>query len=168
MSNHIHLLATPAETDSLAKAVGRTHFLYSQYINRLHGRSGHLWQGRFYSSVLDANHCWAALRYIENNPVRAGLLRTAWNYPWSSATAHIRNIDPSGLLDMKGWRVSWDEVEWKKWLGEKEEKETAQKIKARLYTGRPLGSDVFISKLEHALGRRLRALPVGRPKRAQK
>ena len=61
MTNHVHLLALPAGEESLAKAVGRTHFLYSQYINRFHKRSGHLWQNRFYSCVLDETHLWRAL-----------------------------------------------------------------------------------------------------------
>ncbi len=55
MSNHVHLVATPRHADSLAKAIGRTHWLYTQYVNRLHGRSGHLWQNRFFSCALSAN-----------------------------------------------------------------------------------------------------------------
>jgi putative transposase len=53
MTNHVHLVAVPHAEDALAKAVGRTHFRYSQYINRFHRRCGHLWQGRFYSCALD-------------------------------------------------------------------------------------------------------------------
>jgi len=71
-------------------------------------------------------------------------------------------------LNLASWRASWDGATWKQWLGEKDSPEDLAKIKARLYTGRPLGSDVFISKLEYALGRRLRPLPVGRPKKAEK
>ena len=56
MTNHIHLIGRPADEDSLAKALGRTHFRYTQYINRLHGRSGHLWQNRFYSCPLGREH----------------------------------------------------------------------------------------------------------------
>ena len=79
MTNHVHLLA---------KTLGRTHFLYTQYVNRLHGRSGHLWQNRFYSCALDEPQQWAALGYVERNPVRARLVRLAWRYEWSSAAAH--------------------------------------------------------------------------------
>jgi len=68
MTNHVHLIGVPHAEDSLAKAVGRTHFRYSQYINRLHRRSGHLWQGRFYSCALDERHLWLAMKYIELNP----------------------------------------------------------------------------------------------------
>ena len=71
MTNHVHLVAVPTSENSLAKAVGRTHWLYTQYVNRLHRRSGHLWQNRFFSCALDESHCWQALAYVERNPVRA-------------------------------------------------------------------------------------------------
>jgi len=95
MTNHVHLIATPREPESLAKAVGRTHWLYTQYVNRLHGRSGHLWQNRFYSCALDEPHFYAAMIYVERNPVRARLVRRAWRYPWSSAAAHCDGRDPT-------------------------------------------------------------------------
>jgi putative transposase len=53
MTNHVHLIVVPSHEDGLAEAIGRTHFVHTQYVNRLHGRSGHLWQGRFYSCPLD-------------------------------------------------------------------------------------------------------------------
>ena len=61
MTNHVHLVATPSRPQSLARAIGRTNWLYSQYVNRLHGRSGHLWQNRFFSCPLGEGHFWAAL-----------------------------------------------------------------------------------------------------------
>jgi len=70
MTNHIHLVATPAREDSLHLAVGRTHFIYTQYINRLHGRSGRLWQGRFHSCPMDDAYAVTAMRYVERNPIR--------------------------------------------------------------------------------------------------
>ncbi len=68
MDNHVHLVAIPHEEEALAQAVGRTHFRYTQYINRFHQCSGHLWQGRFYSCALDGRHLWPALKYVELNP----------------------------------------------------------------------------------------------------
>ncbi len=65
------LVAAPQSEEALAQAVGRTHFRYTQYINRFHRRSGHLWQGRFYSCALDTRHFWTATKYIELNPVQA-------------------------------------------------------------------------------------------------
>ena len=105
MSNHIHLIAVPKREESLAKAIGRTHFLYTQYLHRLHGRSGHLWQNRFSSCALDEPHCWAALCYAERNPVRARMVRKAWRYRWSSAAAHCGSKNGNGLVDLGLWRT---------------------------------------------------------------
>ena len=78
MSNHVHLIVRPGKADSLAKGIGRTHFRYAQYINRLHGRSGHLWEGRFHTCALDEEHFRTAMRYVEQNPVRARIKRRPW------------------------------------------------------------------------------------------
>ncbi|UCH34135.1 MAG: transposase [Armatimonadota bacterium] len=166
MPNHLHLVVTPRAADSLAKAIGRTHFIYTQYINRLHGRSGHLWHGRFYSCALDEAHCWAALCYVERNPVRAGLVARAWRYEWSSAAAHCGRTDRSRLLDLKQWSQTWDARRWKQWLVRPEDDERMRQVRAHTGTGRPLGSDRFVSRLERILGRRVRPLPVGRPRKA--
>ena len=148
--------------------MGRTHFLYTQYINKFHKRSGHLWQNRFYSCALDEYHLWQALCYVERNPVRAKLVRRAWRYPWSSATAHVEGEDVSGLLDMKKWSRQWDYDEWREVLQEAEDEKIVLRLRASTHTGRPLGRDSFLSKLEHMLGQRVRPLPVGRPKKKKK
>jgi len=80
MTSHIHLVGTPALEDSPAKAIGSAHLRYSQYVNRRHGRSGDLWQNRFFSCALDKVHVWRALYYVERNPVRAKMVRGAWRY----------------------------------------------------------------------------------------
>ena len=165
MSNHIHLIATPFSTESLARAVGRTHFLYTQYINRMHRRSGHLWQNRFYSCPLDRRHFFEALRYVECNPVRARLHRLAWKYKWSSASAHLGAGDPFGLLDMNQWRRFSGGLNWRNILQEVQANESINRIRLNTHRGRPLTTDSMMSKLEKKLGRRLRPLPVGRPRK---
>ena len=163
MPNHVHLVAVPPAAESLAKAVGRTNFVYTQYINRLHKRSGHLWQNRFFSCALDEAYLWMALAYVDRNPVRAGLVRRAWQYPWSSAVAHVGQGGPSGLLDAKAWRQMSQGIHFRSMLLEADEKGVGR-LRSSTHTGRPLGSDGFLNKLEQALGRRLRPLPVGRPR----
>lgn len=165
MGNHVHLVATPHAPESLAKAVGRTHFRYTQYVNRLHGRSGHLWQGRFYSCALDGRHLWLALKYVELNPVGARLCRRAWRYAWSSAAAHTDEGAESGLLDLPRWYREMRAATWRQELTLGLTEEEVARIRVRTHTGRALGSDSFVSKLETVLGRRLRPLPVGRPKK---
>ncbi len=167
MTNHVHLVMVPRDEAGLARALGRTHFAYTQYVNRLHGRSGHLWQNRFYSCTLDETHAWQALRYTERNPVRAGLARRAWRYAWSSAAAHAGEADDaSQLLDLVAWRTEWPPARWRAELTEPLEESLVDQLRHRTHTGRPLATDAFLSKLERRLGRRLRPLPVGRPKKA--
>jgi len=103
MTNHVHLVAAPADKKSLAKAIGRTDFLYTQYVNRMHGRSGHLWQNRFHSCAVEGAGLWAALAYVDRNPVRARLVRLAWRYRWSSAAAHLGQADAAGLVKAGTW-----------------------------------------------------------------
>jgi len=198
MTNHVHLIATPTSEASLAKAVGRTHWLYTQSINRLHGRSGHLWQNRFDSCPLDDKHFWAAMAYVERNPVRAKLHRKAWLYPWSSAAAHCGQpppaktgtatplavpafansdadkeprssaADPTGLLDLREWGTLWTGQQWEAELTHDDDAEFVHRLSSQTHRGRPLGSDSFLSKVEKLLGRRVRPLPVGRPKKPKK
>jgi putative transposase len=164
MTNHIHLIARPSAPDSLAKSLGRTHYLYTLYVNRLHGRSGHLWQNRFYSCPLGREHFWQSLRYVEQNPLRAGLVRQAWNYPGSSAAAHVEGRDPTGLLNLSYWRQIASAVDWRKTLETPQPGEQIERIRLNTHTGRPLASDSLISKLETIANKRLRPLPVGRPR----
>jgi putative transposase len=165
MSNHVHLVCTPRRDDSLAKAVGRTNLYYARYVNRLHGRVGHLWQDRFFSSSLDEEHFWSALVYVERNPVRAGLVRKPWRYPWSSAAAHCGDRDPTGLLDLSAWAEMLPPgVDWAEGLSAAQDEEVVRRLRGWTHRGCPLGSDSFVSKLERQLGRRLRPRPVGRPR----
>jgi REP-associated tyrosine transposase len=75
MNNHIHLIAVPVREDSLSVLLRRVHGRYAQYYNAKAGRSGHLWQNRYFACVLDTGHLWSALAYVERNPVRAGLIQ---------------------------------------------------------------------------------------------
>ena len=165
MVNHVHLIAVPDDEDALAKAIGRTHFAYTQYVNRLHSRCGHLWQNRFYSCPLDEAHLWAAMAYVERNPVRARLVRAAWRYAWSSAAAHMGDrADATGLLDLDVWLREWKAERWRAQLREPTDETFASRLWRQTHTGRPLATDSWLSKIERALGRRLRPLPVGRPR----
>jgi putative transposase len=165
MTNHIHLVATPSNHESLHKAVGRTHWLYAQYVNRLHGRSGHLWQNRFYSCPLDQADPFAVLAYVERNPVRAKILRHPWLYRWSSAAAHLNKKEEIEITDLEWWGKYSSRLDWRAILSRADDKAIVADIRLHTCRGRPLGSDAFMSKIESTLGRRLRPLPVGRPKK---
>jgi putative transposase len=95
MTNHVHLLVVPHHRHSLARVIATTHQRHADRLNRRREQSGHLWQNRYFSTVLDQRHLWTAVRYIERNPVRGGLVARAEDYRWSSAVAHCtRRGDP--------------------------------------------------------------------------
>jgi len=165
MGNHVHLIATPQEEASLALALKQTNQLYAQYVNRLHGRSGHLWQDRFFSCALDGAHFWKALAYVERNPVRAKLCRKPWRWVWSSAAAHCGGRDGSGLLDLDAWTEQVDPEWWKEQLTVPDDDSNTRQLQLCTSRGRPWGSNAFVSKWETILGRRLRPRPPGRPKK---
>ncbi|MCP4642169.1 MAG: transposase, partial [bacterium] len=166
MTNHIHLVVTPETEESLSRALGRTHLMYAQYVHRLYGRLGHFWQSRFYSCPLDEAHAHHAAAYVELNPVRAGMVEHAWEYAWSSAAAHCgEGGDPSGMLGLSAWFEQMPVTEWKATLKAIADSDAMiEHLRAHTRTGRPLGDDAFLSKVETLLGRRVRPLPVGRQK----
>jgi putative transposase len=159
MTNHVHLVAVPASAYSLAKTLRDAHTAYALYVNRREHLSGHLWQGRFFSCVLDEWHLQAAVRYVERNPVRAGLAKRAEDWPWSSAAAHCGLRSDALLSGPLPWA---DEVaDWSGWLAEPDDGQ-AGAIRSATHTGRPCGSAKFIQGLENTLGRILRPAKRGR------
>jgi len=100
MSNHVHLIFVPRTPQGLSQTLKHTHGRYASYWNARKASTGHVWQGRFYSCPLDDAHLWVALRYVELNPVRAGLVVTAEQWRWSSAAAHCRADSSDTLLEM--------------------------------------------------------------------
>jgi putative transposase len=163
MKNHVHFIAVPLKEDSLSKTFKLLHMRYSRYINEKKKTNGHLWQGRFFSCVLDERHVYAALRYIENNPVRAGLVKRADDYRWSSARAHINgNFDTI----LSGDCPLTDGIkDWAAYLQEEENPSLVSAIRENTKTGRPCGNTEFIGRIEGILRRRLGSMKRGRPRR---
>jgi putative transposase len=124
MTNHVHLVAVPGREDSLSVLFRRLHGRYAQYYNARTGRTGHLWQNRFFGCVLGASHLWRALVYVERNLVRAGMVERAEEYRWSSAAAHVSGEDGTGILDMEGWPQQAP-ADWAAVLSEEDEEATA-------------------------------------------
>lgn len=167
MSNHLHLIAVPHKPDSLSRTMAITHMVYSQYINRKHNRSGHLWQGRYYSCPMDEEYLLRAAIYIERNPVRAELVAKAKDWHFSSARARKEGVtDP--LLKGSPWPTSDLLASWDGYLDDDDDPQTVTMIREQTETGRPLGSHNFISELETISGRILQSAPRGRPKSKQK
>jgi len=155
------MVAVPDYEASLALVLRDTNGLYAVYFNRKYGFTGHLWQARFYSCVLDESHFWTAVRYVERNPVRAKMVLRAEDYRWSSAAAHcLRRQDPL-LTDLGS--IPPLIADWSMWLADEEDPAELAAIRRNTGTGRPWGDKAFLEKLEARLGR-----PVTPQKRGRK
>lgn len=165
MMNHIHLIVLPRKRDSLWRALQTTHMRYSQRVNFDQGWTGHLWQGRYFSTALDEAHEWAAVRYVEQNPVRAGLVELAEDYPWSSAAFHLGLRDDRLVTGLGVWGASVEE--WEKTLRAAQSEGEVSLLRARTLDGRPCGDEDFVARVSSALGRDLTRRAVGRPRKVK-
>lgn len=159
MPNHVHLILVPEAAGGLRAALADAHRRYSRRINFREGWRGYLWQGRFASVAMDEPHLAAAARYVEMNPVRAGLVRRAEDWRWSSARAHRAGCD-DGLVQVAPLLDRFPD--WADFLAQPLAEPLLDAIRAGERTGRPLGSDGFIATLETQLGRPLAKQRPGR------
>ncbi len=140
MTNPIHVVVVPDSEDTLEKVFRPLHTRYAQRINRAKRWKGHLWQGRFFSSALDEAYLWAAIRYVERNPVRARIVRRAENYPWSSAPAHCGLKEDTVLTnDRDGLRQVKSIGDWSEWLAEGDQPAQLEVLRRHVESGVPVG-----------------------------
>ena len=158
MPNHVHLILAPRDEAGLARAIGAAHRRYTHFINARGRWTGHLFQSRFASVVMDESHLLAAVRYVSLNPVRARLVPRAQDWPWSSVRAHLAGED-NGLVTVKP--VLSRVPDFPHLLAEDNENGFAA-IRIAEGIGRPLGNPDFIAGLERILGRRLARRAPGR------
>jgi len=163
MTNHVHFIAVPQNETSLARGFGEAHRRYTRMKNLAQGVRGYLFQGRFGSSVLDENHLLAAVRYVELNPVRAGMVKYAWEYPWSSAGFHAGKRESDPLV--KDQTLMGLITDWKGFLVEKMHDGEADRLRMATQTGLPAGDDAFVATIADLTGRNLGRGKPGRPKR---
>ena len=159
MPNHVHLILVPAAEDGLARSIGETHRQYTGFVNARARWTGHLFQGRFSSVVLDEEHLMLAARYVALNPVRARLVQRPQDWPWSSLRAYLDGRDDglvtvAPLLERLGSITALIDTEL--------EEAALARLRAAETTGRPLGSDDFVTRLEDLVQRRLRRQKPGR------
>lgn len=169
MSNHVHLVVVPHKDNSLALALKQAHGRYATYWNATHRSSGHVWQGRFYSCPLDESHLWMALRYVELNPVRAGLAKAAESWQWSSAATHCGGEAGQECVELElgAWTRRWSSESWREYLRAGENEGELAAIRQCTHTGRPLGDEPFVQSLEQSTRRRLSPQKGGRPKKSE-
>ncbi len=153
MPNHVHLIVVPSTERALRAAVGEAHRRYTVMVNAREGWRGCLWQGRFASFPMAPGHLFNGTRYVELNPVRAGLVTRPEDWRHSSACAHLagRNdglVEPRALLQRFG--------DWRTFLSVGLSQDPVDEIRRHERTGRPLGDAGFLERLEATVGRRLR------------
>ena len=153
MPNHVHLVAVPQSKQSLAKLFGVVHHRHALRVNSAQGWQGHLWQERYHSSVLDEAHLIAAVRYIELNPVRAGLCSRAEDWRWSSVHAHLCDTCDD-LVNTAPMRERIPD--WRDYLLEDESSGVLDSLRVHTRSGRPAGDNNFVEQLEALTGQRLR------------
>jgi putative transposase len=163
MNDHVHLIAVPENENSLARVVGEAHRRYTRIKNSAENVLGHLFQERFCSCVLDFVHLPAAGRYVERNPVAADMVAAAPDYPWSSAAFNSGLVKRDPLLRERLLPRMVDD--WRHFLKEGDQ-EWDRLIRQNTKTGRPLGGEPFVLKLEALTGRKLRLKAPGRPRKA--
>jgi putative transposase len=162
MSNHVHFVVVPRDEECLARVFNTVHMRYAQHIHRRHGARGHLWQGRFFSCFMDSDHLYHAIRYVERNPVRAGMVKIAWKYRWSSAGVHAGLYDGPIAISTKDFAV--DKIEWQEYL-HAEDEQIVNELRLKTQRGTALGSEAFIKRIERKLDRSLVCLNPGRPRK---
>lgn len=160
MPNHVHLVVVPTTEGGLSRPLGEAHRRYAWLLNRQRGWQGHLWQERFHSFPMDAAHLLMAVRYVLLNPVRAGLVRSAAEWPYSSAAAHLGLAD-DGLVDLRP--LASRITDWPGLL-QPTSMDADEILRKHSRSGLPLGSEPFIEGLERLLERSLRPARRGRPR----
>jgi putative transposase len=164
MTNHVHLVAVPEKEVSLARGIGEAHRQYARTVNFRERIRGHLFQERFHSCPTDERHFIASVRYAERNPVRAGMVELPWAYEWSSAAWRTGRRGRDHLVEERepfGLDIDWEEL----LLSDPGEMEV---LRERSRTGRPCGNEDFIDLAERIVGRTLRRLPRGRPRKQRR
>jgi putative transposase len=139
------------------------HQRYTWVVNRRNGCTGHLWQSRFASSPMDDAHTLAAVRYVELNPVRAGLVTSPEQWRWSSVGGRLPGGYDRLVVVARTW-LAHDVPDWLDLLAEGISDEEAERIRVTARKGTVLGGAPFIARLEARAGRTLQRRPRGRPR----
>ena len=163
MPNHVHAILVPGDADGLRRTFGDLHRRYTGYINARARTTGHLWQGRFGSVAMDEAHLVSALRYVSLNPVRAGLVRHAAEWRWSSVRAHLAGTDDAVVRVKPALERVGDFAAFL--AGEVDEDAAFAPLRRAETIGRPIGDAEWIAMLEERTGRTLAPGKRGPPKR---
>ncbi len=170
MTNHVHLLLTPESADSAGRLFQSLGRHYVRYVNKTYQRHGSLWEGRYKCNVIESQEYFlSCMRYIELNPVRAGMVDHPAKYRWSSYAANALGVS-NAVLTMQAEYAALGSVAADRYSayrglfdGEPDADELAL-LRKSLQTGTPLGNEKFKVEIEAALGLKIGFACRGRPK----
>ncbi len=170
MTNHVHLLLAPSTTEGLAQLMKTLAARMTRYRNKLEGRSGTLWESRYKSSVVQSDgYLLACSRYIELNPVRAGMVERVEDYPWSSFGLRFVEDAQAGWLDVDpchealGLTLARRREAYRAFFEQKVSAGELKVIRDALQRGQLTGDGRFVGEVEQVLGRRVELRGRGRP-----
>jgi putative transposase len=174
MTNHVHLLLTPETNDSIGRTMQTLGRRYVRYFNGCYQRSGTLWEGRYKSSVVDSEqYLLTCYRYIEMNPVRAGMVVEPGHYPWSSYHANAFG-KPDALLSIHPLYRALGTTEEERYqnyralFNRKIEKQTLEDIREATSSGWVLGNERFREQVEEQFNRRAGPAPRGGDRKSKR
>jgi putative transposase len=171
MSNHFHVLIRPLEVP-ISRIVQSLLISHTQRYHRCHRSSGHVWQGRFKSPVIqDDDHLLTVLRYIEANPLRARIVADAGDYPWSSYSAHGRGkanplLDPLVTYEELADEPAARQRRWSGFVHQTPPESELTALRRSAQSGLPFGEPSWVAHLGVRLGLDLSIRPRGRPRKA--
>ena len=169
MTNHVHLLASPSDEASAPKTMQSVGRRYVQYFNFTYQRTGTLWEGRYRSTVIDAEaYLLTCMRYIELNPVRAAMVEHPAEYPWSSCRANTLGEEDSlltahSIYQRLGRSENERQSAYRQLFRAHLPKADIEAIRQATNKAWALGNDRFRAKIEALGARRTGPLPKGRP-----
>lgn len=170
MTNHVHLLATPQHSHSLARLTRSVGTRYAMHINAAHQRTGALWEGRYRTSIIDAERYFLICsRYIELNPVRAGLAATPEAYRWSSFRSNVGErsdslVSPHPIYQSLGKDRTERSQSYRALFDQALPAPTLEEIRTAINGCRVLGQEKFIDALETETGYPIKPARPGRPR----
>jgi putative transposase len=173
MTNHVHLLATGARAESIPGLIQRLGRRYVAYFNYLHARTGTLWEGRYKSTLVEAERYFLTCqRYIELNPVRAGMEDHPGAHAWSSYRHAALGVPDDAvslhwLYDSLGNDLASRRQAYQELFENDIDEETLRRIRDSVQNGWALGSEAFCEGLQAKGGRRSTRLPLGRPRQLE-
>jgi putative transposase len=174
MSNHFHLVLQPEGGQSISRIIQSLTVAHTWRVHKQQGSVGHVWQGRFKSPVIqDDNHLFVVMRYVESNPLRAGIVTDMADHGWSSYAFHALGLENDLVNEAPGWSTLANSEEdcqtyWRQWVHTPLTERELVGLRQAVGSGRPYGSESWVERMASRLGIDLLSRPRGCPSKLQK